>query len=382
MIKELERVGLLDRAIEFLPDDEEFRVREAAGEGLTSPELSVLLAYSKNWLMQELGGSELEADPYFASAVMEYFPPQLREKYTEAMASHPLRSEIISTVTVNRLINIAGISFVFRAMEETGASAVEVVRAASAALEIFEIEQFWNAINALDNVIPCSTQVELHLEVRRLIDRSTRWFLQTRGRSIDVQAEIDRFRSIVGDRASRVTEHLLGAERERVERLAQRFVAMGAPPELADRAATALDVFALLDITDVALRTGDPADSVIPLYFTIADRYDIDKTLVQITELPRGDRWSALARHALRSDLYSVVAGLTSRVLRTTPHDLPPDQRLSEWEAEHPEGVARARATLNEMSSLEDPDLASLSVALRAMRTLIAQGSKPGAEDD
>ncbi len=168
MIKEMERLGLLDRAIEFLPDDEEFRVREAAGEGLTGPELAVLLAYSKIWLMKDLSSSNLADDPYFSKAVITYFPPQLREKYREAIEKHPLRPQIISTVTANRLINIAGITFVFRAMEETGASAVEVVRAASAAMEIFGIEEFWNEVNALDNVIPCGAQVTLHLEMRRL----------------------------------------------------------------------------------------------------------------------------------------------------------------------------------------------------------------------
>ncbi|MBI1351183.1 MAG: NAD-glutamate dehydrogenase [Actinomycetales bacterium] len=374
MIKEMERIGLLDRAIEFLPDDEECRVRALAGEGLTSPELSVLLAYAKIWLMKELGSSDLADEPYFAKAVVGYFPSVLREKYLDAMTSHPLRPQIISTVTANRLLNIAGITFVFRAVEETGASAVEVVRAASAAMEIFGIDAFWSEINSLDNVIPTSAQVALHLEMRRLIDRATRWFLQTRGGSIDVQGEIDRFAAVVRNQAGEVVDHLLGKERERVERLTQRFVAAGAPKELAQRAASALDVFALLDITDVIVRTGESADTVVPLYFTIADRYDIDSTLVHITDLPRGDRWSALARHSLRSDLYAVVAGLTSRVLRMTPPDMPPEERLAAWESEHPEGVSRARTTLVEIANVEEPDLATLSVTLRAMRNLIAQG--------
>ncbi len=177
------------------------------------------------------------------------------------------------------------------------------------------------------------------------------------------------------DHTRAVPTHLLGKERERFERLVQRFTAAGAPDGLARRAAAALDVFALLDVTDVCLRTGESADTVIPLYFTISERYDIDRTLVRITELPRGDRWTTLARHALRSDLYAVVAGLTSRILRSTSHELPSLERLGLWEEMHEQGVARTRATLDDIAAVETPDLATLSVALRAMRNLVAQGT-------
>ena len=381
MIRELERLGLLDRALEFLPDDEEFRTRALAGEGLTGPELCVLLAYAKIWLTEELNASTIADEPYFAKALVGYFPPVLRERFGDALATHPLRSQIISTVTVNRLLNIAGITFVFRAMEETGASAVEVVRAASASMGIFGIPEFWQEINDEDNRVPTSAQVALHLETRRLLDRSTRWFLQTRGGSLDVQGEIDRFWSVVEDHTRTVPTHLLGKERERFDRLVQRFVAAGAPDDLARRAAAALDIFALLDVADICHRTGESAATVVPLYFTISERYDIDRTLVRITELPRGDRWSTLARHALRSDLYAVVAGLTSRVLRSTPHDRSPLERLALWEDTHVEGVARARSTLDDIAAVENPDLATLSVALRAMRNLVAQGTTSAGQD-
>ena len=375
MIRELERLGLLDRALEDLPDDEELRTRRLAGEGLTSPELSVLLAYSKIWLTRELNASGLPDEPYFRKALVRYFPPTLVERFGDALEGHPLRSQIISTVTVNTLMNVAGVTFVFRAMEESGASALQVVRAGLASMEIFDIGGVWRQINQQDNLIPASAQMALHLENRRLLDRATRWFLQTRGGSLDVQGEIERFGSVVTDRAAAIPAQLLGVERERFERLTQRFTSAGTPESLARSIAAALDVFALLDITDICVRTGESPDTVVPLYFAISERYDIDRTLVRITALPRGDRWSSLARQALRSDLYAVVAGLTSRVLRSTPHDLTPVDRLVMWESAHTEGVARARTTLDDIAAVEDPDLATLSVALRAMRNLIAQGS-------
>ena len=374
MVRELERAGVLDRSLEFLPDDDGFRARRQVGEGLTSPELSVLLAYAKISLTAALASSSLADDPYFRALLRGYFPPQLVDRLGDELDQHPLRAQIVTTVVVNRLVNLAGVSFVFRAMEETGASAVDVVRAAWAATRIFGLDEVWRRINDLDNQVPTAAQCALHLEARRLLDRATRWFLQTRGGALDVQREVDRFGPVVAAYAAFVPASLRAKERDRYERLTERFVALGAPVDLAGQVAAALDVFALLDITDACLRSGEDPDTVVPLYFATSERFDVDRTLVRITALPRSDRWNALARQALRSDLYAVVVGLTSAILQSTPAALPPGERLALWEAAHAEGVARARSTLDDIGMVDEPDLATLSVALRAMRNLVAQG--------
>ena len=380
MIQDLERRGILNRALEYLPDDQEFQTRQHAGEGLTSPELAVLLAYSKISLTAELTEAGLGADPWFEIAVRRYFPSLLAEKFGRQLATHPLRAQIISTVTCNRIINLGGITMVFRAMEESGATALEVVRAASAAIEIFGISQIMDAIDAQDNLIPSSAQCLLHLETRRLLDRATRWFLQTRGSSIDVAEQVARFAPTVRDYADKVPGALMGSEADRWLNLSKRFVAAGAPVSLADTAAGVVDNFSLLDIREIAGRSGEDVASVLPLYFTISERYDVDQLLLRITALPRGDRWSALARQALRSDLYGVIGALTARVIRSTNPVMDPLARIEAWEGAHQAGLGRARSTLEEIAEQEVTDLATLSVALRVLRNLVAQGGTSNAD--
>ncbi|MFM1916818.1 MAG: hypothetical protein RJB01_333 [Actinomycetota bacterium] len=375
MIREMERRGLLDRALESLPDDEEFTTLIAAGSALTSPELAVLLAYSKIWLTANLNRSNLSSDPWFEAALVNYFPAELQRKFKPHIAEHPLRDRIIDTVVTNQLLNVGGVTFVYRAIEETGANVVQVVRAAVAAMEVFGIRHIWDWVNSLDNTIPTSAQSALQLEVRRLLDRATRWFLQFRGAELNISAEVTAFRENIAAHAGQVPEMLRGNEAERFSRRVERFVDAGAPQDLAQEAAAALDVFALLDITEICNRTGESAETVIPLYFALSDRYDVDRTLIHITELPRGDRWSALARQALRTDLYQVIAALTSRVIAETSADAAALTRIENWEMEHAEGVSRARTTLQEIAAVESPDLATLSVCLRVLRNLVAQGS-------
>ena len=144
-IKYLEKSGKLNRAIEFLPSDEELASRKAAKIGLTSPERAVLLAYSKIKLYDELLASSVPSDPYISTALVRYFPAPLRERYREQMERHPLKHEIIATHITNEMINRAGITYVYRMQEETGATAPDVVRAYLVTREIFDFVSFWQA---------------------------------------------------------------------------------------------------------------------------------------------------------------------------------------------------------------------------------------------
>jgi glutamate dehydrogenase len=374
MIDDLVARGLLDRALEFLPDDEELTTRVAAQQGLTSPELAVLSAYAKNSLMADLEGAGLGDDPWFARLAVDYFPREIQERFADRISEHPLREGIIATAAVNYLINRGGISVVFRACEETGASPVEVVRAAFAAIAVFELPSYWAFVDDLEGEVPAQALNALRYESRRLLDRGTRWFLQTRGNTIDVTTEFARFEPWVERLSSEVPSALVGIERRRLDETAAHMITQGAPADLALRAAAMLDVFAVLDIVDVAEAAGESPTDLLPLYFAVSERYDIDRLLVRITALPRGDRWSALARQALRTDLYAALAGVTRGVIATTNAADPPEARIEAWEDQHREGLARAQSTLDQIAAHETGDLATLSVALRVLRNLVAQG--------
>ncbi len=374
MISEMEARGVLNRAIEYLPDDEEITTRAAAHQGLTSPELAVLAAYAKIALTKDLEDAGLSAEPWFARYAIDYFPVLLRDRFADRIAAHPLRDEIITTVVVNDLINDGGISVVYRACEETGASPLEVVRAATAATAIFGLPAFWAAVNDLDNQVPTSAQDALHHESRRLLDRAIRWFLQTRGGALDVAGEVARFGPAVVELAPLVPGTLVGIERTRLDASTAALVAGGAPVGLAEQASAMLDIFALLDIVQIADAVGQTPAEIMPLYFALSERYDVDRLLSRITGLPRGDRWTALARQALRTDLYAALAGVTAGVATATQPGEAPERRIAAWEDQHREGLARAQATLDQIAALETGDLATLSVALRVLRNLVAQG--------
>src|SRR5690554_1688491 len=107
-IHHLEREGQLNRALEFLPDDDELAERQANGKGLTRPELAVLTAYGKMVLKEQLLDEAIMADPFHARSLVSAFPKPLQEKYAEAMENHPLRAQIIATRLANNIVNDMG----------------------------------------------------------------------------------------------------------------------------------------------------------------------------------------------------------------------------------------------------------------------------------
>ena len=364
--------GRLDRRLEFLPDDTELAERQAAGRGLVGPELAVVSAYGKLTLTEALIDSEVPDEPWSQQFLTGYFPPQLRDAYPEQLRAHPLRREIVATTLANRLLNSSGTTFVFRLAEELNSAPDSVVRAWAVAREVFGQEQWQQDVEAAD--LPTELRLDLHLQFRRLLDRACRWLLQTRPDPLDVQAETDRFVPVVAAMRPRLGDLVVGQLREGSAGRERAMVAGGVPQDLAHRASAFLDEFGLLDVAEICLRDDQEPEVVTEVYFALSERYAVDRVLSRITDLPRDDRWQALARAALRYDLYAALEQLTSVVLRTT-EPAPAAQRIATWESHNATSLDRARRTLDDVQELERTDLAPLSVALRTLRTVVKSGS-------
>ncbi len=367
--------GELDRALEFLPDDATLEERAAQGRGLSSPEFSVLVAYAKLALKADLVQSKLPDEPWFHRSLAEYFPEPIRERFPDELDKHPLRREIIVNSVANSIINRGGITFIYRAMEETGASSEQVARAFVVAREVFDLASFVAEVEALDNVVPTAVQTKAYLEFRRLLDRSVRWFLQNRPSSLDVAAEIERFGPHVAATRSRMADLLGGPERERMERDVDTLEEAGVGRELAVRIATLLDVYSCLDIVEIAAETGRDLEEITPMYFAVSEYFEIDSLLFRVAELAREDRWDSLARGAMRDDLYAVLDSLTRAVLESTDPELDARDRLAAWVTENTASLERTKNALIGIDSLTDAGLAPLSVALRSLRSIVRAGS-------
>ncbi|MBQ0896775.1 NAD-glutamate dehydrogenase [Micromonospora sp. U56] len=368
MINELERAGQLDRALEALPPDEELAVRTESG--LTASEFAVLLAYVKIVLEREILAEGLADEEWTTEVLVNYFPTPMRERFADRMAQHRLRRDIVTTVLVNEAINRGGISFVFRVVEETAASAADVIRAYVVVREVFGLRELWDAVEALDNKVSPELQTSVYLDTRRLLDRAVRWLVTNRRSPIDVPAEIARLRDGVARLLPDLEDRFYGSERESLAAHIDSMTERGLPRDLAEQATRLMYSFGLLDVVETATSSGRDVGEVASVYFVLSDLFRVDSLLSKISLLPREDRWQTLARMALRYDLYAALAALTAEVLDSTPDNLASNERVLQWEQSNATSIHRARRAMGEFDESR-ADLAALSVLLRQIRTLV-----------
>ncbi len=370
LMRALERNGDLDPAIEFLPGADEMDERASHGRGLTPPELSVLMAYVKITLFQSLLEAGIGGDRLVEGELLRYFPQPLQERFAEQIRGHRLAREIVATVVANEVVNRAGITFVYRLGEETGANAADIARAYLAAREIFDMEWVWAKIEGLDNEASAQSQIAMLLQSRRLVERATRWLLRHCPRPLDVAATVALFAPGVAALSDGLVDLVAPASRAAMRRRASELSAQGVPEALADRVAEFNEVYSSFDIIEVAGATSFPVDAVAAAYFALGSDLDLHWLRDQVAALPRVNRWQALARAALRDDLYSLQSALTRNVLEMSSSSRDAKARIRTWTASHAPAVGRWRQVLADLKAAGAIDFTMLSVAMGEIRGL------------
>ena len=371
VIRSLERSGKLDRALEFLPSDEDIAEREANGQGLTGPELAVLLAYSKMNLFEELIQSDVPEDAYLQQELLAYFPEPLQERYSELMQSHPLRREIIATYITNSVLNRMGSAYVIRLQEDSGEAAPDIARAYSAARALFDARALWHNIDALDNQIDAAVQIKMHLESRRMLERTSQWLLRNRRSPLNIETVFKQFKTGIDELALTLPELLKNEQQQQYEQALQELIDAGVPDGLARQVVSLPALYSALDIIEVAENNQLPVVDAARVYFSLAERLEIGWLRHSIMELPVATHWQRRARAALLNGLYDLGRALTGDVIRSQSEQPDVDKRMGEWLKRNQNVVERCLNMFTDLrSGGQHPDLAMLSVALREVSNL------------
>jgi glutamate dehydrogenase len=362
-IARLEQAGVVDRALEGLPDAKALQERHAAGQGLTSPELAVLMAFSKLELQQELVRSDVPDDPSMREVLHEYFPRVLRDRFAAQIDRHRLRRELVATGLANSVVNRAGISFLSRMADEIGVGAAVLTRAHVAARDVFDVAATWAAIDALDLAVPARTQDEMFLAARRLVERSARWLVRHGrvGGDTELAATVDRYRRPVETVLAALPSLVEGGDATSLATGTDRLVTAGVPRELATRVGSFVVALGALAVAEVADATGRPVLPIAAVFFSVADRLRLGWLRDRIAALPRGDRWQTEARAALRDDVADLHRELAEDVVRA-------GIAVDDWLTGRGDAVRRYLGVVADVEAGGVFDLATLGAARRELR--------------
>ena len=373
-ISVLESQGILDRDLEKLPSDEELTRRRGSGLGMTRPELSVLLSYSKIMLYRQLLDSDVPEDPWLSQELQRYFPKPLQERYSAYMDGHRLKREIIATQVTNSLVNRMGTSFALRMHEDTGATAAEVARAFTIAREIFRARDFWSRVEALDNKVACRSQIIAMRSMWNLLRQATRWVLNQPGDKLDIRASIERLTPGMEILEKKISQSLNALEKEQIQEDAEPLIADGMPKALAVQAAGLHLLYPALDVVETAARRKSDVLSVATVFFGLGDRMGLKWLRESVEKLPVEGQWHAHARGNLRDELTSQHRRLAGRVLKAYPKEKNP---VNSWVEANSKAVEHISLMLTDMQNLPTMDYATVSVAVRSLEGLLTNtGSK------
>jgi glutamate dehydrogenase len=373
LIRDLERSGRLQRRLEHLPDDDELAERQADGEGLTRPEIAVLLAYSKIALYQEILASSLPDEPELEADLLRYFPKPLAEHHGEALLRHRLRREIIATHVTNSTVNRVGPTFVLRMAEETAATATEIARAYTITRDAFRLRDVWEEIERLDNRVPAELQIAMIREVDRLVDRATLWLLRNARDRLEVAGRVAEYGVGAAALLGELEAVLPEAERAELKGRVAVYRAEGVPAALARFVAATGVLGAVLDIVTLAEGRQDGPVDVARVYFLLGARFRFDTLRASALAISDSDPWQKAAAEALSQDLAAHHAAITRAVLDHAGDGRDPQSATAGWLAANASRVEPADRTLADLASASSVDYAMLTVANHQLRLLAAR---------
>ncbi len=358
-MKRLEEQGLLNRAVEVLPDEVEFTERQTHGEPLTRPELGVLLAYAKIVLFDKLGESSLPDDPYFTDDLIGYFPGQMARKYESQISDHRLRREIIATLLANDAINRGGTSFVSRFQDLTGKSPADIVSAFVLVRDGFELDRIYADIDGLDNKVSGAAQLDLYAEVGRIVHGATGWFLrQSVGKSLeDGVTTLKAARKRLEPKLSAMLPSFMAAklgERQQI------FSEAGAPNDLAKR-------LALLGVSDVipdamliAQQSGADLIKAANVYFGTTELFRIGRIVDASRAIATNDYYDGLALVHANETIASARRRIAVAVLKSHGKSGDP---VKQWVDKSGSQVSQTVDRMLELTDSGEITLSRLAVA-------------------
>ena len=372
VIRALERSLDLNRSLEFLPTDEEIAERRQSGEGLTRPELSVILSYGKIWLYRALIHSDVPEDPYLSNELSRYFPTAVQKRFAQRVKAHPLRREIIATAITNSLINRMGPVFPVRAQEDTTAPPAAIARAYSIAREVFAVRDAWAQIEALDNHAPTAAQYTAMFQTTRLLHHATYWLLENRRGDLDIERAVRRYAAPVAALRADLADVLPPADQARLRALRSRLVEQQVPEAAAGRIAALEWLHCSLDLAEAAMAARVDISFAARAYFEAGERLGLNWLKDQIEMLVAEGHWQAVARGTLRDNLYALQRRITDAALGC--RGASPESRVTQWLAERVIAADSLKRIVADVRTAT-ADFATLSVALQAVRRLIGGGA-------
>ena len=365
-IETFEAAGRLDRKVEGLADNETLLRRGQEGQGLTRPELAVLLATTKLTLQDAIEESPLATDPSLAPDLHAAFPPAMRERFAAAIDAHRLRGEIVATKLANRLVNRLGILPPIELAEEEGVGMADIAAMFVVAERLFDLPELWRAIETTPMAEPARLALfeEVALAARSHIADLLR--VSTPGQS---PAELVARLSPGIAKLDRQSDSLLLDEaRAASARIAAALQAVGAPAELAARVVRLSELDGGVGLAALGTELGLDETALTRAYTQLGSALGLDWAQGHAARMAPADPWERLLIAGLVRDFEQLRLDFLRRGAGGDP-----EGAVAAWLADMEPRVRQFRASIDRARHAAQPSTAMLAQLAGQARVLLGR---------
>ncbi len=370
----LEKNGLLNRKIEFLPNKQEIAKRRLDKIGMTRPELCVMLAYAKMHLYHQIVDSDLADDKYFEQELFSYFPKLMQEKFKSEILTHQLRKEIICTVITNFIVNHAGITFINQICQDSGFSAVDVVKAFVIACDSFGLKEMWAEIQDLDGKIAHHIQMKMFLDIAKLLERSVTWLLRNHIKAKNSIAEIITKFKLTADNLVNSLPKVLGkSSKDLYEKRIERYCLNNVSKKLATKISAIDAMVSTFDIAKISSESKLDLELIAKIYFAVGNRFNLKSLRKRATALVFENYYQELSIKTITEDLFNIQMHLAKKIVDFSCHksDFCEISAINSGIDNNPELITRFDNFISELKMQPNNDISLFVIALNRFKSLI-----------
>ncbi len=330
LITTLESRANLDGVLEKLPNDKVMQARKISGQGITRPEISILLAYTKQLLKTELlSESKCINLALFKQVLCDYFPQQLQMAYLNEIQTHRLAKEIVANQLINSLVNRLGIVFPHRFMQELNCSVAELVNTYHLVCRVFEINAIWKMQSELEDSVSGKVFEEIKLRIRKWVERAMYWFVRNEPQPEAAEHYVANIEELAQGLSSLITEK----EQKQIDHTVDTLINEGVSAALGLKIAQSDALFACLNAIKVHKGIGHSLAEVTKGLFHQACALNLNWLLSQIVQLPKESTWEALSRRAMIDEYNQVSCVLLRSVLAEEAPSI--SAKLEAWQSKN-----------------------------------------------
>ena len=356
----LESRGLLNRKVEYLPDDTAVAERVAAGQALTRPEIGVLLSSAKLVLFDEIVASPLPDDPYFEDTLKSYFPKRMQKPHSADIAGHRLRREIISTLLVNDAINRGGPAFVIGLGDKSGATPADIIKAFVLARDGLSLNKLYAQIDDLDTRVPGEVQNRLYASAGNTLKVVTGWALKTGAAQGDLATAVKSMQASLDKIDSKMASAMPDFMRQEAEETRNDLIAKSVPVDLATRVAGLGGLALAPDISYVASHSKTDLGRATEAFFSVTEAFRMGRIVAAVDRIPVTDHFEGLALARSLDEISEARRIIAGTVLDSGPKAADPAET---WLKANKDRIAHVRSQILALTDSGELSVAKLTVA-------------------